>query len=387
MGTTGGDGTTGRGARAAAERRRATPLEAEIRARIAETGGLSVADYMTLCLTHPRHGYYTTRQPLGAAGDFITAPEASQIFGELIGAWVAAGWRAMGAPALLRLVEPGPGRGLLMADLLRAAAHMPGFAEAVRVHLVEASPLLRAEQKRRLAGRAPVRWHADLAEVPEGPTIVVANEFLDALPVHHHERTPEGWRERLVVVGDDGELTFAACGAPLREVPEWAAALPPGSVIETGPARDALAAEVAARVARHGGAALFIDYGHARPGPGETLQAVHRHRQVPVFFRPGEADLTAHVDFNSLAAAMRAAGCDVHGPMAQGDFLRALGLEARLAVLMQRADARRRMILRRGARRIAGDDQMGRLFKVLAAVPRGAPAPPPFHGEGAWRSS
>ncbi len=367
-----------------------TPLAEIIRRRIQEEGGLTVADYMTLCLTHPEHGYYTTRQPLGAQGDFITAPEASQIFGELIGAWAAAGWQAMGAPTPFALVELGPGRGLLMQDAFRALRVMPGLLKAVQVHLVETSPLLGKEQEQRLKPLGvPLFWHADIDTLPALPSIIIANEFLDALPVHHCERTPQGWRERRIVLDESGMPRFRADGAPLpaEQVPAWARELPVGTVIEISPEREALAAALARHIADHGGAVLLIDYGHATPGPGETLQALHRHRRVSPFFRPGESDLTAHVDFAAVAAAMTAAGVDVYGPMPQGPFLAALGLEARLEALCRRASARQRIILRRGARRIAADDAMGRLFKVLAAVPAGAPAPAPFTREQKWRDT
>ena len=363
-----------------------TPLERIIRERIAETGGITVAEYMALCLGHPEHGYYMSRQPFGREGDFITAPEASQIFGELVGVWVAAGWQAMGAPERIALVELGPGRGTLMRDVLRAARVMPGLADAVRVHLVETSPALRRVQEETLAGcGAEVSWHADLADVPRGPAIVVANEFFDALPVHHYERLADGWRERLVVTDGEGGLRFAATGGPPERLPEWAEDLPLGSVIELSPERETCMADLAARLAADGGAFLVFDYGHAVPGAGETLQAVARHRKVSVFHRPGEADLTAHVDFHALAVAAERAGMTCWGPVEQGPFLRAMGLAARYEMLRRKATARQRIILKRGVERIAGDAQMGRLFKVLAGVSPGLPAPAPYKpqtGEG-----
>ena len=367
-----------------------TPLEHIIREKIARDGGMTVAEYMTLCLAHPEHGYYQRPRTLGAEGDFITAPEASQIFGELIGAWIAAGWQAAGRPDPFLLVEAGPGRGLLMQDLLRAAGHMPGFLDAVRIHLIETSAALKQEQKRRLEplGLA-IAWHERIDDVPEGPLFFVGNEFLDALPVHHFVKKDDRFVERLVSLDETGALCFVDAGVPLADeaMPAWAKDLPEGSIIELSPERDAFSAMVAARVAMHGGAALFIDYGHAQPGAGETLQAVRRHRPVSVFHEPGRCDLTAHVDFSAVASAMAAKGVDVYGPMEQGPFLRALGLELRLQALLKRADARRRMILKRGAKRIADDDQMGRLFKVLAAVPGGANPPAPFTRGQRWQHS
>ncbi len=360
-----------------------TPLERMIRRHIAHSGGLSVADYMELCLSHPEHGYYTTRQPFGAAGDFITAPEASQMFGELLGAWAAACWQGMGGPARLHLVELGPGRGMLMQDLLRAAKSWPDFFRALRVHMVEISPHLRAAQKERLEGAGVhVRWHERLPGREdlggEGPVMVMANEFLDALPVHHYERVAEGWRERLVVVGEDGRLAFAPVGEAPRAVPAWARDLPVGSVIELSPERAAMARDIARLVAARGGVALVIDYGHVRPAAGETLQALHRHERVEVFHRPGMSDITAHVDFAALGEAFRAAGLAVARPLEQGAFLLSLGLEQRLRALLARADTAQAARLLRGAERIAGADQMGRLFKVLCAHSADMPTPEPF---------
>ncbi len=368
-----------------------TPLAARIRQRMRDEGGITVADYMTLCLTDPEWGYYTTRQPLGPEGDFITAPEASQIFGELIGAWIAAGWQAMGAPAPFAVVELGPGRGLLMQDALRAMRAMPGLTGAMEIHLVEASPRLRKEQKQRLkpAG-VPLAWHDGIDTLPPLPAFIVANEFLDALPVHHYERTGEGWRERRITLDAGGMPCFRADGSllPPEDVPAWARDLPEASIIELSPEREALATALARHVADHGGALLLIDYGHTTPAPGETLQAVHRHRRVSPFFRPGESDLTAHVDFAAIARAIsETEGMAVYGPVPQGAFLQALGLEMRLEALCRRASARQRIILRRGARRIAADEAMGRLFKVLAAVPATAPVPAPFTREQQWQDT
>ena len=364
-----------------------TPLERLIRQRIRRKGGITVADYMTLCLTHPQHGYYVTRQPLGEQGDFITAPEASQIFGELIGVWAIACWQLLGCPARLHLVELGPGRGLLMSDLLRAAKSRPDFLRALAIHLVELSPALRLEQERRLRSTAvPLTWHDDLPE-PEAfagaPTLVIANEFFDALPVHHYQCTQEGWRERLVVEDASGAFAFAATGEPVPQddLPDWTRNLPVGSIIELAPARTEYARRLGALLRATGGAALIIDYGHLRPGPGETLQALHRHRQVSVFHRPGETDLTAHVDFAALAEALRATGLCIPPPLEQGRFLLGLGLEQRLRALLASANTAQAARLIRGAERIAGIDHMGSLFKVLCAHHPAMPTPPPFTAE------
>ena len=353
-----------------------TPLESEIRARIATDGPITVAEYMALCLGHPAHGYYVTRDPFGAAGDFVTAPEISQMFGELIGLWAAALWQHMGRPSRVRLVELGPGRGTLMADMLRAAKVLAPFRAALAVHLVEVSPVLRRRQQEMLADSGVAcAWHADLAEVPEGPAIVVANEFFDALPVHQAVRALGGWHERMVGIGADGRLTFAVHPDPLpgfaSMVPPRARVAPMGAVYEWR--SDRLAQDLAGRVARDGGAALAIDYGHVESGPGQTLQAVAGHAYVDPLAAPGEADLTAHVDFPVLARAAERAGARVHGPITQGELLRRLGIAERAQQLRQVADPDQAAGIDAALARLTGTgrDQMGALFKaIVLADPR-----------------
>ncbi len=360
-----------------------TPLERIIRQQITTSGGLAVAEYMKQCLTHPEHGYYTTRQPLGAEGDFLTAPEASQMFGELLGIWALACWQQLGTPHRLHIVELGPGRGLLMADLLRAARSRPAFLQALQVHLVELSPTLRREQKQRLSGfGTPLHWHDMLPEQLDASTLVIANEFFDALPVHHYERTAEGWRERLITLDANGNFTFSASGPAPATLPGWAQDLPTGSIIELSPEREAAALALGRLLHGTGGAALIIDYGHTTPAPGETLQALHRHKQVDIFHRPGECDLTTHVDFHALAEALRQAGLHTPPAMEQGAFLLALGLRERLATLLRNADDEQARRLLRGAERIAGIEHMGSLFKVLCAHHPHLPTPPPFASAG-----
>jgi len=360
-----------------------TPLEEIIRARIAKEGGISVADYMQLCLAHPEHGYYMRRQPFGEQGDFITAPEISQLFGELLGIWVVTNWRQWGRPKKLHVVELGPGRGLLMQDLLRAARVDRHFMPVLELHLVETSPHLRKVQRETLREvKVPLHWHEDVPDLPPSEAVIVlANEFYDALPVRHYELTQEGWRERLVVMDDGGALTFAASGAPLKEVPAWARPLPPGSVIELSPQREAHAERLAASLRERPAAAMIVDYGHAQPGPGETLQAVMKHRKVDVFHRPGEADLTAHVDFAALGAALERGGMEVAGVMPQGVALMALGLRQRLQWLMNEADQTGGEKLLAGARRLVEPQQMGEMFKMLGAHSRQVRAPYPFAEE------
>lgn len=351
-------------------------LRVEIEGLIAVEGPLTVERYMALCLGHPVYGYYRTRDPLGARGDFTTAPEISQMFGELIGLWAAEVWRAMGEPSPVRLVELGPGRGTLMADALRAARVLPAFRSATAVHLVETSPTLRAHQEAALApAGAPVSWHGDLAEVPDGPAIVVANEFFDALPIRQFVGTERGWCERLVGLSEGG-LAFGLAPEPARDVP-----LPvsPGATLEWPAAGVAVMDRLAARLVAQGGAALVIDYGHAKSGFSDTLQAVRDHAYADPLADPGEADLTAHVDFALLASAGRSTRATVHGPVLQGDFLRALGIDARAAAIQQRATPVQGEAIDAAVARLtgSGEGQMGELFKVLGL---GAPDLPLLPG-------
>ena len=354
-----------------------TALTDEIRERIRRDGPLSVAAYMELCLTHPAHGYYRRGRPIGAAGDFITAPEVSQMFGELLGLWCAAVWQSMGRPRPVRLVELGPGRGTLMADALRAAETVPAFRDAIDLHLVESSESLRTEQSARL-GHAQPTWHERFETVPPGPVLVVANEFFDALPIRQFERVGDTWRERVVALTPSSQaFRFAAADTATDEVACLEAA-PAGSIVEQAPAREALAATLGARIATDGGAALIVDYGHDWPGIGDTLQAVKRHRNHGVLDDPGDADLTAHVDFFALAAAARRAGAGAFGPVPQGVFLRALGIEQRAARLRQGTSAEQRRAIDDALRRLIGVDEMGMLFKALAIAHPALGVPPGF---------
>jgi NADH dehydrogenase [ubiquinone] 1 alpha subcomplex assembly factor 7 len=353
-----------------------TALLEELRRMIALDGPMPVARYMALCLSHPAHGYYITRDPLGAAGDFTTAPEISQMFGELIGLWAIEVWASMGSPSPLRFVELGPGRGTLMADALRAARLRPAFLEALEVDLVETSPVLRAQQRRRLGHSAvPTTWRAQLAEVPDGPAIVLANEFFDALPVRQFVSTESGWCERLVGLGSEGELVVGLSPHPEASLTMSA---PPGAVLELPEAGLELVAHLAERLEARGGAALIIDYGHVGRAFGDTLQAVKGHAYAGPLAAPGEADLSTHVDFAKLAAAARAKGAKAYGPIPQGAFLRALGIEARAAALKRRATRAQAEAIEAALRRLTGSapNEMGELFKVMAfAHPRLAPPP------------
>jgi SAM-dependent MidA family methyltransferase len=342
-----------------------TPLAEDLAALIASEGPLPVDRFMALALGHPRHGYYMTRDPFGAAGDFITAPEISQVFGELMGVWAASAWEAMGRPERVRLIEIGPGRGTLMGDLLRASKALPAFAAAIDVHLVETSPLLAARQRATLTG-VPATWHRSLDGVPPGPTILIANEFLDALPIRQFVRANEGWRERLVGMRD-GALAFGLSHDPVPPglIPETLRAATPGTLVEICPAFTSAAEGLAARGAPL--AALFIDYGHDVSGGGETLQAVKSHRPVDPLAEPGEADLTAHVDFAAFAAATRGAGLAAGSVVPQRDLLFGLGLAVRAERL---ASARPDTFetLRAGVERLVDPRPtgMGALFKAIA---------------------
>ncbi len=360
------------------------PLLPLLRDLILATGPIGLDRFMALALGHPVHGYYVTRDPLGAGGDFTTAPEISQMFGEMIGLWCAAVWQSLGAPAPLHLIELGPGRGTLMADLLRAAAVRPAFRAALEIHLVETSPVLRDRQAACLAasGFAP-RWHDGPETLPEGPAIVLANEFFDALPVQHFILTERGWCERLIGLDPAGQLAFGLAAEPNLHLTLRA---PLGATVEIGVAAQQVSGQIAARIAASGGAALFIDYGHARPALGETLQAVRRHAFTDVLAAPGEADLTAHVDFAALRRAAETAGAIAHGPVEQGTFLHRLGIAARAAQLARRnpdqAPAVVAALQRLTARDAAGTPGMGALFKALALTRPDGPPPPGFEEPG-----
>jgi NADH dehydrogenase [ubiquinone] 1 alpha subcomplex assembly factor 7 len=354
-----------------------TPLEAELRERIARDGPVTVAEFMALALYHPEHGYYMKGQPVGAAGAFITAPEISQVFGELLGLWAAAQWRAMGAPDMVHLVELGPGRGTLMADALRAVSQaMPGFAGALSLHLVETSPVLKAEQKAALGHHAPA-WHDDIATVPDGPMLLLANEFLDALPIQQFVREKGALAERVVAVDDRGALAFAASGRSLP-FPEDDPDRDSFAIMEANPAANGWVSRVARRLAEQGGAALFIDYGYTAPQTGSTLQAVRDHRKADPLQDPGEADLTALVNFPEIAFVAGQEGAQVYGPHAQGELLRRLGIEARRDMLLAAAAAQQAEDIRSGIARLIDPDQMGTLFQALAVTGPNDPPPPGF---------
>lgn len=359
-----------------------SPLLAVLKTEIAADGPMPLAAYMARALSDPAHGYYMTRQPLGRAapggGDFITAPEISQMFGELIGIWCADLWQRMGAPTPFALVELGPGRGTLMADALRAAAVLPDFSAAAHVHMVDISPVLKKAQ----AETVPqARLHDSLDSLPDGPMLIIANEFFDALPIAQYRFSAEGWRE--ICVGLEGDQLVLTDG-PVVKTPfsdMQAAVLPdgakPGDIIETCPAAEAVIAQLAPKITPHGGALLAIDYGYARPAFGDSFQALEGHQMVDPLARPGLADLTAHVNFSLLAKSGRAAGLSASPVVTQGAFLTALGIDMRAQNLCASAPQRAAAIRAEQARLI-GPEQMGDLFKVLALTSRDMPTPSGF---------
>ena len=354
----------------------------QIKLKLAKSGAITVERFMELALADPQYGYYMTRDPFGTEGDFTTAPEISQMFGELIGLWAAEVWTSMGKPSPVRVIELGPGRGTLMSDALRAGRVVPEFRAALDVTLIETSPpLAQLQYDALLTAGAPIAWRGAFAEAPDGPAIIVANEFLDALPVRQYERRGGLWRERVVRLDAAGELVFGVADKPETYI---SAEADEGAVIEVGAVAHRFMFELGARLAKQGGAALFLDYGHAVSGFGDTLQALRAHTPVSPLSEPGECDLTAHVDFAAMARSARAAGATVHGPIDQGEFLRALGIDVRARALgersPQRADeieaARRRLVGK-------GDNEMGALFKAMAVANRAVPAPPGFQASPA----
>ena len=347
---------------------------ADLTSRIRRDGPISVADYMNAVT----ETYYARGDVFGADGDFITAPEISQTFGELIGLWCAVVWQHMGTPQKFHLVECGPGRGTLMSDLLRAAARMPGFLAAADIHLVERSAALKALQRTALKDHTVI-WHENLNDVPTGPLILVANEFLDALPIRQFERTADGWMEHFVAVADDGTFGITLKPATLTDAP----AATPGEIFETSPATVSFVGDLSARIAQHGGAALMIDYGHKVTAAGDTLQAVKKHKPCGIFETPGEADLTAHVDFAAVAAAAKHAGLTVHGPLEQGTWLSRLGIKLRGLQLAKGKSPEVAQSLESGIRRLTEADAMGALFKVIALTHPALATPDGFHQDAA----
>ena len=338
--------------------------------QIRSSGPMSVASYMALCLTHPTKGYYKADDPLGVAGDFITAPEISQMFGELIGFFFVNLWQQMGSPKAFTLLELGPGRGTLMADMLRVACRAEGFRDALDLRLFETNPALIAEQNARLEPYGP-KWIDSFEKVGPGPLLVVANEFFDALPIRQFVRAEDGWHERMVGLAD-GQRRFGLNPTPIpvAAMPEAVAGADINAVLEVGLANAEVVKRLAGIVSTQGGAILAIDYGHARTQTGETLQGVRRHAYADVLDAPGEVDLSAHVDFEALGAVAAGAGLTVHPLATQGQFLTRLGINERTKALSA-ANPGSAADLAAAKARLVAPEQMGNLFKAFCAASPG----------------
>ena len=347
-----------------------TPLQRVLEGRIARSGPIGLAEYMTLCLLHPEHGYYTRSPPFGAEGDFVTAPEISQMFGEMLGLFLARVWLDQGRPAPFVLAEPGPGRGTLMADMLRATRGVPGFHEAAGIWLVEASPRLAELQRRALSGHR-VTHAENLSALPEGPLYLVANEFFDALPVRQFQRTERGWQERMV--GLEGGRLALGLAPPLATPPVETAEAAIGDIREIRPAATAIMEEIAPRIEAAGGVALVIDYGSWGPA-GNSLQAVRNHTRCDLLATPGRADLSAHVDFRALAAG--AGGLARSALTPQGVFLERLGITARARRLAEGLEGAALENHLAAHRRLTHPEEMGNLFQAIGFHPTGTPPLP-----------
>lgn len=359
-----------------------TPLDRLVRRMVAQTGPMPVSRFMVLALQHPEHGYYRRAIAIGRGGDFITAPEISQAFGELVGLWLAGAWERAGRPDPCILCEAGPGRGVLMADALRAVRRVvPAFAAAARLHLIESNETLRAAQAEALVEAAPV-WIEGMDALPEGPLFLIANEFLDALPVRQFVMTPDGWRERAVAPGEDGRLFFAAVDNPAGALVAAGMSLPEGAeagrIGEIQPDALAFVEGLAQRLATSGGAALLVDYGGNLPAGRSTLRGIRGHRLVDPLDGIGETDLSVDVDFGRLREAAETAGAAVFGPVGQAAFLQSLGIEARRSALKASASAEDAAAIDTAIDRLIDPSAMGTAFKALALAPPACPSLPGF---------
>jgi len=345
-------------------------VEKIIKQRIAQHGPMSLAEYMSLALCHPKYGYYITRDPLGVDGDFTTAPEISQIFGELVAVWIIDKWKNIGSPESFSLVECGPGRGTLMSDILRVVSKIPEFVSAVNVHMIEASPVLIEKQKEALLNYKDINWHYDFSEIPsDKPAIVIGNEFFDALPLEQLVKIKDKWVQKVVSINEKAEFGYG-----LRE-------MPPGfdlknikaeeeDVYEISPVRISYMRNICDLIKENRGAALFIDYGYFRSSVGDTMQGVKGHEYVDILSNVGEADITSHVDFEVLAKVAADVGIDDISLMTQRDFLLSLGLKERAAALMAIADEEQQNDMVAAVKRLSGKDKsdMGELFKVIEVI-------------------
>jgi NADH dehydrogenase [ubiquinone] 1 alpha subcomplex assembly factor 7 len=353
-------------------------LTSILRQKIAAEGDLSIADYMAIALGHPEHGYYQKQDPFGARGDFITAPEISQIFGEMIGVWCGEVWRQMGGGAL-SLVELGPGRGTLMADLLRATKKFPDFHDSITIHMVETSPVLANAQYMRLRYEHPrIEWLDSVEQLPDNKLLVIANEFFDALPVKQFIATEDGVHERRIGWNEkENEFCFTL-GSKGLQLAKSGHNIPIGTIMEQSPASRNVMRTLASHIAEHGGAALVIDYGYLGEAHHNTLQAVKSHMFHPVLKDPGDADITAHVDFTTLMDIASDNGGTVFGLANQGEFLTRMGADLRCEMLLRQATAEQKEPIASGLKRLVSPQEMGELFKVMAVVSDPRIEPPGF---------
>ncbi len=353
-----------------------------LRERIRARGPVRVDEYMEIALAHPEYGYYRSAPAIGREGDFITAPEVSQMFGELVSMWMADLWMRAGRPEPTMLVELGPGRGTMMADMLRAAGSVVGYRKALRPVLVEMHPGLRKRQEAMLAGEGAV-WHESFGEVPEGRAMVVANEFFDALPVRQYVMRGGEWRERRVGMDEDDGFCFVD-GEPVKDAAEHLPKAEEGSIAERCPQGERLVRLIAARLRDNGGAALVVDYGHAAPdGLGDTVQAVREHAYADVLDAPGSHDISAHVNFAALARAAEEEGAVASPAVPQGSFLERLGLGVRVEALARDKPGETRQALEAARSRLA--ESMGGVFKAMALTSPSWPTPEGFGTESAAR--
>lgn len=347
------------------------PLKAKIARLIEVNGPISLAEYMHICMADPEFGYYKNREAIGKKGDFITAPEISQIFGELIGIWCISAWRGLGKPSSFCLAELGPGKGTLMSDLLRAAKSDPEFLSAAQVVLVETSKRLKADQSamltKNLIDSDKINWANDIASLPDMPTIVIANEFLDVVPFHQYVKSDNDWNEIGITLDQNGNLQKVrlAGKADLTAMPKDANKEPAESVFEYSPAREAIVETLCDHIEAYSGACLLIDYGHLQTGFGDTFQAVAKHAFSDPLDKPGEHDLTSHVDFGALVESAKARNMKSVAAATQGEFLLALGLLERAGALGANQDDEGRNAIRAQVERLASPEQMGSLFKVF----------------------
>ena len=350
-----------------------TALEDIIKQQIRENGPMDMATYMSLCLGHPEHGYYMTRDPFGEDGDFTTAPEISQMFGEVIGAWLIDAWMKMGSSSPVTLLECGPGRGTLMADILRATKNVPAFHDAVQVHMLEMSPVLKALQQKTLDGY-DVTWHHDTESVPtDSPLLILGNEFLDALSINQYVFTDTGWAKKVVNLDINETLCIDKISIEKEEIKGFPPSLLPpqiGDYLEVSLEQKRFLYEIIKIMQKQLCTCLFLDYGFNNSGSADTLQAVLNHAYCNILEQPGNADLTAHVNFGEVARQIMEENLTVHGPVSQGGFLQRLGIATRADILKQAGTDQQKEEIDLALKRLTGqntdDHEMGALFKVIA---------------------